>query len=593
MDSTTTTTTNAGSPLPYPSSGCAATCEKDCVGDVGAAPLPSPAGGCVAARDNHNQTTHGATPLPTPAGGRAATCGEGCAGNIGAAPLRTPAAGGAPLPTPAGGAAPSWTPEWIERVKEAEAEAGRPICGAHLPDNTPCTRASDHPSGRCTHHGGHHLSGGPEGNRNAIIHGLYSRRLLICGDHCPRWFSCPYAGADLLEIPLKNRPNCVYEQLEYDTLTGTTSPDWEGTHGQEHGQARTHTGRRDDCGEPDEWDCSLPEDRSQRNSGCAATSDQGCPADDGAAPSGCPPGAAGGGGFGHFVALLHVMVGRAAACLSLYPLIKTKYDDNTLSTVPEYRPSAHLQAFLQLSREYRLAIRELTHIHSHGHGGAPRPSKPPKPPDPPRRPALADIMKPIIKKAEGVMELAIAAKEREDALAREKEREEARARGEQLPDPKPEPGASIAPADRDCPKHPRPREHTRDCSLPQEQSDTTQITCRDNRETLPKVTPKLPPKAGEGGPLSTPARGPGGAPPHKAQAFSESTVRRHCQPPLAAPVRVPHSPSPKVSRSSPEQIPRPSPEASTHLPGIPDGTPRPVEDPAATAGRPPPKSGNP
>ena len=95
-----------------------------------------------------------------------------------------------------------------------------------------------------------------------------------------------------------------------------------------------------------------------------------------------------------------------------------------------------------MSREYRLAIRELTHIHGHGHGQPAKSAKPPKAPAPPRRPALADIMKPIIKKAEGVMELAIAAKEREDALAREKEREEARARGEQLADPKPEPGAT-------------------------------------------------------------------------------------------------------------------------------------------------------
>ena len=347
--------------------------------------------------------------------------------------------------------APSWTPEWIERVKQVESEVGRPICGAHLPDNTPCTRTSDHPSGRCTHHGGHHLSGGPEGHRNAIIHGLYSRRLLICGDHCPRWFSCPYASADLLEIPLKNRPNCVYEQVEYDTLTGYTSPDAPGTVPSGRGPEPTR-----DCPLPQEpdgepvadRDCPPPQEPFSETSGCVATRDNynqtthgatPLPAAAGGAPLGTPAGGAEGGrrragaGFEDYVALLHVMVGRAAASLSLYPLIKTKYDDNTLSTVPEYRPSAHLQAFLHLSREYRLAIRELTHIHGHGHGGAPRPSKPPKPPDPPRPLGLPDIMKPIMKKAEGVIEEAIAYKQREDALKREREREEARARGDQDP----------------------------------------------------------------------------------------------------------------------------------------------------------------
>ena len=152
-----------------------------------------------------------------------------------------------------------WTLEWIERVKEGKRSGGGDVRFA----GRTCRTTRRAPGRRTTRRAGARITAatispaGPEGNRNAVIHGLYSRRLLICGDHCPRWFSCPYASPDLLEIPLKNRPNCVYEQVEYDTLTGTTSPDWEGTHGQEHGPARTHTGCGDDGGREARGGCSV------------------------------------------------------------------------------------------------------------------------------------------------------------------------------------------------------------------------------------------------------------------------------------------------------------------------------------------------
>ena len=82
------------------------------------------------------------------------------------------------LGTPCAG---SWDDAWIALVDWHEAEAGRRICGARTVGGTPCMSSSDHASGRCLHHGGVESAGAPEGNRNADVHGLYSRRLTDCG----------------------------------------------------------------------------------------------------------------------------------------------------------------------------------------------------------------------------------------------------------------------------------------------------------------------------------------------------------------------------------------------------------------------------
>jgi len=117
--------------------------------------------------------------------------------------------------------AASWDDEWLDAVEAVETRVGRRICGARLLDGTPCELGSTHRSGRCRFHGGFELTGAPRGNRNAYIHGLYSRRLRTCGDHCPNWESCPMAqehgGADLAGVPLAKRPVCPYEQAEYNT----------------------------------------------------------------------------------------------------------------------------------------------------------------------------------------------------------------------------------------------------------------------------------------------------------------------------------------------------------------------------------------
>jgi len=99
---------------------------------------------------------------------------------------------GPPGTTPHGSrCAKSWTPDWIAVVETREHSLDRPICGARLMSGNPCTLVSTHSSGRCRYHGGFDLTGAPEGNRNAVLHNLYSRRLMPCGPHCPVWQSCP------------------------------------------------------------------------------------------------------------------------------------------------------------------------------------------------------------------------------------------------------------------------------------------------------------------------------------------------------------------------------------------------------------------
>ncbi len=116
----------------------------------------------------------------------------------------------------------SWDDAWVAQVEAREQAMDRRICGARSIGGRPCPLPSDHPSGRCRHHGGFPLTGAPADNRNAVIHGLYSRRLLICGTHCPAWQSCPMGGGaidqgrSVTQLPAADRPQCPFEQAEYN-----------------------------------------------------------------------------------------------------------------------------------------------------------------------------------------------------------------------------------------------------------------------------------------------------------------------------------------------------------------------------------------
>jgi len=239
---------------------------------------------------------------------------------------------------------PGWPLVWFERVNALEHELGRRICGGVCADGAPCTRASTHSSGRCSHHGGNHLTGAPKGNENARIHGLYSRRLQRCGQNCLLWGACPFAEDDLLEIPLSNRPNCVYEQTEYDRLV-------------DH-----YVGK-----------------------------DQGVDVH-----------------LAHTVALLQVMVGRAAAALSLDGFTETTRASGAEYSMESSKMSAALQAFLRLAREHRQYRRELMHEIA----AAVEKTASQKPL------GLPDRMRPLLKKAEGVLEDAIAYEKRRRAAGK-------------------------------------------------------------------------------------------------------------------------------------------------------------------------------
>jgi len=120
--------------------------------------------------------------------------------------------------------ATSWTEDWIAAVEAREQAMDRRICGARTIGGKPCPQTADHPSGRCRHHGGFPLTGAPEGNRNAVIHGLYSRRLAIVGSHNPGWQSdptgggAPDGGRAVSQLANADRAICPFELAEYNAV---------------------------------------------------------------------------------------------------------------------------------------------------------------------------------------------------------------------------------------------------------------------------------------------------------------------------------------------------------------------------------------
>ncbi len=194
----------------------------------------------------------------------------------------------------------SWTHDWITRVESREEELGRRICGARTVGHSPCPALSAHPSGRCEHHGGFDLTGAPEGNRNAIVHNLYARRLMPCGSHCPSWQSCPLGGGardggkEMLSRAPVDRPACPFEQAEYTA-------------------AVTDAMRRTQNHHANAWGLHVA----------------------------------------HQVALMTVLVGRAARALATHPFTQTVENYQGEHLVLSERPAAALIAYERLARELR------------------------------------------------------------------------------------------------------------------------------------------------------------------------------------------------------------------------------------------------
>ena len=112
---------------------------------------------------------------------------------------------------------PAWDADWIATIEATEIERGKRICGARTLSGKPCLLDPNHENGRCRYHGGFNLTGAQPGNRNAVIHGLYSRCIQTCGPHCPMWDSCPCSGDDVRKLDPKDRPHCPYETAHYET----------------------------------------------------------------------------------------------------------------------------------------------------------------------------------------------------------------------------------------------------------------------------------------------------------------------------------------------------------------------------------------
>jgi hypothetical protein len=195
----------------------------------------------------------------------------------------------------------NWTDDWIARVAETEARLGHPICGSRTIAGRPCELHPNHPNGRCRFHGGFDLTGAPKGNRNAMIHGLYSRRLRTCSPECPQWNKCPAAGPDVAQLAPVDQPTCPFEQTEYnsavtDALSMLASAPFR--HDFMHHMA-------------------------------------------------------------HNMALLQVMLGRAAISIRNNDVVDEPQlppDDIQRPNAPRPRPSARLQAFLRIQSELRRTL---------------------------------------------------------------------------------------------------------------------------------------------------------------------------------------------------------------------------------------------
>ncbi len=267
--------------------------------------------------------------------------------------------------------ASTWDKSWAASVAAKETELDRRVCGARTLSGEPCTLTSDHHTGRCRYHGGTEAIGAPLGNQNARVHGLYARRLQRCGTHCPMWDHCPFAGDDVLALEPKDRPICAYEAAEYESLLEEFSEGDDAHPSFPRSTVGMHTG--------DDSDGLPPEGIFQH-----ATRR--------------PPKSPSQLRLEHNLALMHVMLSRAAAALSITPLTDTVESTSERYQLHTTKVHPALQAFLRIGRECRALQaqydKEMTRATEEATD---------------RPPSLADLATPILERADGVLEEAIAA----------------------------------------------------------------------------------------------------------------------------------------------------------------------------------------
>ncbi len=269
--------------------------------------------------------------------------------------------------------AQTWDDAWFAFVDETEQRLERRICGAHAPDGEPCELGSTHPNGRCRFHGGHPRIGGQPGNRNALVHGLYSRRLRQCDHTCPLWRACPFAGADVMALNERKRPVCAYEAEAYAVATGTEPPAVPSP------EAAAPTRREDAAGAqavPPETKTLTPQRKQQlktmlyRHSrlppgpGQRKTPDEKTTRPSDAAVPEIPLGrqdVPNGDPVGDIVedtgAILYAMLQRATLTLSAYALTDRTEAEGERYWMRTTKVSAALTAFLRIARELRAWLR--------------------------------------------------------------------------------------------------------------------------------------------------------------------------------------------------------------------------------------------
>ncbi|MCC6154794.1 MAG: hypothetical protein IT367_13590 [Candidatus Hydrogenedentes bacterium] len=213
-----------------------------------------------------------------------------------------------PLGTPLSSA---WDAAHIALVEAREAELDRRICGARTLSGVPCSLGPNHENGRCKYHGGFNLTGAPVGNRNATVHGLYSRAIQVCGEQCPMWNTCPCASPEVAKLPGPERPQCPYEVAAYNAALT---------------DARAGLAARVE-----------KENRAADQPACVAQ-----PMADQAACT---------------LAMMQVMVLRASAALAVKPMVDMSVVTSEKYNSTSAKPSAYLQAFMRISSEQRRYLR--------------------------------------------------------------------------------------------------------------------------------------------------------------------------------------------------------------------------------------------
>ncbi len=276
----------------------------------------------------------------------------------------------APRTTPRGTpCALSWDDAWVAQVDAREQNLNRRVCGARTIGGTPCPLPSDHPSGRCRHHGGFALTGAPADNRNAIVHGLYSRRLMICGSHCPAWQSCPLGGGSTSIVGSDAGFGGIgFQPMENEAKTPLSSP--------ENADGVDAIRSVDDAGHIG-WKPMPPKGRplaygqyllklplSERPICSYELAEYNATVTDAMQRTCANADNAFGLHLAHQIALITIMVSRAARALAVKPFTEKMEQSAENYYMSVDKPSAALVAFEKLSRELRRWIAMLDQHYS-------------------------------------------------------------------------------------------------------------------------------------------------------------------------------------------------------------------------------------